>query len=101
MAVFELDMSSTDMINNGTISDDEEVASDVPRRRKEKEKKKMKKKKKTKKKEENKKKKPLSLVVVVVVFASYGTNNRVCDRHSLTSDRARQFYRVLWSKPSV
>ena len=29
MAVFEVDMSSTDIINKGTMNDDEVVASDV------------------------------------------------------------------------
>ena len=32
MAVFEVDMSSTDIINKGTMNDDEVVASDVPPR---------------------------------------------------------------------
>ena len=31
MAVFECEKSSTDTVNNGTMSDDEVVASDVPR----------------------------------------------------------------------
>ena len=32
MAVFECEKSSTDIVNNGTMSDDEVVASDVPPR---------------------------------------------------------------------
>ena len=31
MAVFESEKSSTDIVNNGTMTDDEVVASDVPR----------------------------------------------------------------------